>query len=94
MAATLLEMNQNDLTNRVKQAARSVGFLGPVRMTPAIVEDLLRMLTRRGRRYVPIVGAPGGHAMVTALTEVPLSVAIADAPVPPPPLSVTTGGLV
>jgi pimeloyl-ACP methyl ester carboxylesterase len=47
-------------------AARSVGLLGPLRMTPAIVEDVLRMLTRRGRKYVPIVGAPGTRAVVTA----------------------------
>ncbi|MDT5082785.1 MAG: hypothetical protein QOJ80_7422 [Mycobacterium sp.] len=47
-------------------AARSVGLLGPLRMTPAIVEDVLRMLTRRGRKYVPIVGAPGTKAVVTA----------------------------
>jgi pimeloyl-ACP methyl ester carboxylesterase len=47
-------------------AARSVGLLGTLRMTPAIVEDVLRMLTRRGRKYVPIVGAPGTKAVVTA----------------------------
>jgi pimeloyl-ACP methyl ester carboxylesterase len=47
-------------------AARSVGLLGLLRMTPAIVEDVLRMLTRRGRKYVPIVGAPGTRAVVTA----------------------------
>jgi len=47
-------------------AARSVGLLGPLRMTPAIIEDVIRMLTRRGRKYVPIVGAPGSKAMVTA----------------------------
>ena len=47
-------------------AARSLGLLGPLRMTPAIVEDVLRMVARRGRRYVPIVGSPGSKAMVTA----------------------------
>ena len=47
-------------------AARSLGLLGPLRMTPAIIEDVVRMLIRRGRRYVPIVGPPGGFAMVTA----------------------------
>jgi hypothetical protein len=36
-----------------------------LRLTPAIAEDLLRMATKRGRRYVPIVGPPGGFAMVT-----------------------------
>ncbi|WP_319458007.1 MULTISPECIES: alpha/beta hydrolase [unclassified Mycobacterium] len=47
-------------------AARSLGLLGPLRLTPAIVEDALRMVGRRGRRYVPIVGPPGAYAMVTA----------------------------
>jgi pimeloyl-ACP methyl ester carboxylesterase len=47
-------------------AARSLGILGPLRLTPAIVEDALRAVTRRGRRYVPIVGPPGSLAMVTA----------------------------
>jgi hypothetical protein len=44
-------------------AARSLGVLGPLRLTP---EDALRALTRRDRRYVPIVGPPGSLAMVTA----------------------------
>jgi pimeloyl-ACP methyl ester carboxylesterase len=48
-------------------AARSLGLLGPLRLTPAIVEDVLRMVVRRGRRYVPIVGSPGAFAMVTAV---------------------------
>ncbi|HUH70508.1 MAG TPA: alpha/beta fold hydrolase [Mycobacterium sp.] len=47
-------------------AARSLGLLGPLRLTPAIVEDILRTMTHRGRRYVPIVGPPGSLAMVTA----------------------------
>jgi pimeloyl-ACP methyl ester carboxylesterase len=47
-------------------AARSLGIAGPLRLTPAIVEDVLRSATRRGRRYVPIVGPPGSLAMVTA----------------------------
>jgi hypothetical protein len=38
----------------------------PLRLTPTIVEDVVRAVTRRGRRYVPIVGPPGGLAMVTA----------------------------
>ena len=46
-------------------AARSLGLRSAVRMTPAIVEDVMHMALRRGRRYVPIVGAPGGFAMVT-----------------------------
>lgn len=41
--------------------------LGPVlRMTPPIVEDLARAVTGRNRRYIPIVGAPGSTAVVTA----------------------------
>ncbi|MBI3226437.1 MAG: alpha/beta fold hydrolase [Mycolicibacterium cosmeticum] len=47
-------------------AARSLGWRVPLRLAPAIIEDLLRALLRRGRRYVPIVGPPGGFAMVTA----------------------------
>lgn len=46
-------------------AVRSIGLLGPLRLAPAIVEDVIRMSTRRGRRYVPIVGAPRTKAMVT-----------------------------
>jgi alpha/beta superfamily hydrolase len=47
-------------------AARSLGLWGGLRMTPAIVADALHAAAGRGRRYVPIVGPPGGHAMVTA----------------------------
>ncbi|MCV7255726.1 alpha/beta hydrolase [Mycobacterium hackensackense] len=47
-------------------AARSLGILGPLRLVPAVVEDTLRTLIRRGRRYIPIVGPSGGFAMVTA----------------------------
>lgn len=47
-------------------AARGLGIAGPLRLTPAIVEDAMRALARRPRRYVPIVGTPGGIAMVTA----------------------------
>jgi predicted dienelactone hydrolase len=47
-------------------AARSLGALGPLRLTPAIAEDALRALTRQDRRYIPIVGLPGSLAMVTA----------------------------
>jgi pimeloyl-ACP methyl ester carboxylesterase len=46
-------------------AARRLGLRAALRLTPAITEDLLRRATRRGRRYVPIVGPPGGFAMVT-----------------------------
>jgi pimeloyl-ACP methyl ester carboxylesterase len=47
-------------------AARSLGVIGPLRLTPAIIEDAVRGLTRRARRYVPIAGPPGSLAMVTA----------------------------
>jgi uncharacterized protein len=41
--------------------------LGPIlRMTPPIVEDLARAAIGRNRRYIPIVGAPGSTAVVTA----------------------------
>jgi len=46
-------------------AARRLGLLASLRLAPAITDDLLRVVTRRGRRYVPIVGPPGGFAMVT-----------------------------
>ncbi len=46
-------------------AARRLGRFSSLRLTPAIAEDLLRTAARRGRRYVPIVGPPGGFAMVT-----------------------------
>ena len=46
-------------------AARRLGVLAALRLTPAIAEDVLRVALRRGRRYVPIVGPPGGFAMVT-----------------------------
>ena len=41
--------------------------LGPVfRMTPPIIEDLVRVATGSTRKYIPIVGSPGGTAVVTA----------------------------
>jgi len=46
-------------------AARKLGLSSALRLTPAIAEDLLRVATKRGRRYVPIVGPPGSLAMVT-----------------------------
>jgi pimeloyl-ACP methyl ester carboxylesterase len=46
-------------------AARRLGLLAALRLTPAIVEDLVCLIARRGRRYVPIVGPPGSLAMVT-----------------------------
>ncbi len=46
-------------------AARRLGVFAALRLAPAITEDVVRLATRRGRRYVPIVGPPGGFAMVT-----------------------------
>jgi pimeloyl-ACP methyl ester carboxylesterase len=46
-------------------AAKRLGVRASLRLTPAIAADLLRVVTRRGRRYVPIVGQPGSLAMVT-----------------------------
>ncbi|MGX9787145.1 alpha/beta hydrolase [Mycobacterium sp. MMS18-G62] len=46
-------------------AARRLGLTAALRLTPAIADDLLRIVTRRARRYVPIVGPPGSFAMVT-----------------------------
>ena len=46
-------------------AARSLGIWAALRLAPAIVEDLLRAATKHGRRHVPIVGPPGGFALVT-----------------------------
>lgn len=46
-------------------AARRLGLRASLRLAPAIADDLLRRVMRRGRRHVPIVGPPGGFAMVT-----------------------------
>ncbi|BBX86716.1 alpha/beta hydrolase [Mycolicibacterium aubagnense] len=46
-------------------AAGAVGIRGALRLTPAIVEDAVRAVFRRRRRYVPIVGQPGTDALVT-----------------------------
>lgn len=46
-------------------AAGAVGIRGALRLTPAIVADVVRTVFRRGRRYVPIVGQPGTDALVT-----------------------------
>lgn len=46
-------------------AARRLGVVAALRMTPAIAEDLARKLTHRARRHIPIVAPPGGLAMVT-----------------------------
>ncbi|MEV0028273.1 alpha/beta fold hydrolase [Nocardia sp. NPDC050793] len=46
-------------------AARRLGVLASLRLAPAIAADLVRRATRRGRRYVPITGPPGGFAMIT-----------------------------
>jgi fermentation-respiration switch protein FrsA (DUF1100 family) len=46
-------------------ALRRLGPAAMGRMTPAIIEDILRAAFGRGRRYVPIVGPPGSLAAVT-----------------------------
>ncbi len=46
-------------------AAGTVGIGGALRLTPAIIDDVVRAVFRRGRRYVPIVGQPGTDALVT-----------------------------
>ncbi len=46
-------------------AARRLGLVAALRLAPAITLDVLRVLARRGRQYVPIVGPPGSLAMVT-----------------------------
>lgn len=46
-------------------AVRSLGFSSAIRLAPAIAVDAVRAVSRRGRRYVPIVGPPGSTAMVT-----------------------------
>jgi fermentation-respiration switch protein FrsA (DUF1100 family) len=46
-------------------AARSVGLRGSLRLAPAVIDDAVRVVTRRGRRYVPIVGQPRTTALVT-----------------------------
>jgi fermentation-respiration switch protein FrsA (DUF1100 family) len=46
-------------------AARRLGVVPALRLAPFIVEDAIRAMVRRGRRYVPIVGPPGSTAVVT-----------------------------
>jgi len=46
-------------------AARRLDLIAALRLTPAIIDDLLRIVMRRARRYVAIVGPPGSLAMVT-----------------------------
>lgn len=48
-------------------AAGTVGIRGALRLAPAIIEDVVRAVFRRGRRYVPIVGQPGTDALVTVV---------------------------
>jgi pimeloyl-ACP methyl ester carboxylesterase len=45
---------------------RRLGLSAMLRLTPAILDDLGRRLLERTPRYVPIVGAPGSAAAVTA----------------------------
>ncbi|MGV0794773.1 alpha/beta hydrolase [Mycolicibacterium sp. XJ1819] len=46
-------------------ASRRLGLSAVLRLVPAIADDVVRVLTRRARRYVPIVGPPRSLAMVT-----------------------------
>jgi pimeloyl-ACP methyl ester carboxylesterase len=46
-------------------AARRLGLRAALRLAPSIAEDLLRVVSRRRRRYVSIVGPRGSRAMVT-----------------------------
>jgi hypothetical protein len=46
-------------------AARRLGLRAALRLAPAFAEDLLRVVSRRRRRYVSIVGPRGSRAMVT-----------------------------
>jgi len=46
-------------------AAGRSGVSATLRLMPAIAADAIRAVARRGRRYVPIVGAPGSIALVT-----------------------------
>ncbi len=73
MNAVLVAAARDDIAVAVVQcpivhgpgAARRLGPLAALRLTPAITEDLVRVVLHRGRRYVPIVGPPGSLAMVT-----------------------------
>lgn len=47
-------------------AARALGPLGALRTAPDIALDAMRAIAGRSRRYVPIVGPPGGRGVVTA----------------------------
>lgn len=44
---------------------RALGITSALRLAPHIAVDAVRALSRRSRRYVPIVGPPGATAMVT-----------------------------
>ena len=46
-------------------ALRRMGLASMLRLMPAIGEDAARQVFQRGHRYVPIVGPPGGLAVVT-----------------------------
>jgi fermentation-respiration switch protein FrsA (DUF1100 family) len=46
-------------------AARRLGLPTSLKLAPVIVQDVFRVMARRGRQYVPIVGPPGSLAMVT-----------------------------
>ncbi|MGX9671072.1 alpha/beta hydrolase [Mycobacterium sp. HM-7] len=65
--------SRNDIAAAVVQcaithgpaAAGTAGLRGALRLTPAIIDDAVRAVFRRSRRYVPIVGQPGTVALVT-----------------------------
>lgn len=46
-------------------ALRRIGIAPALRLAPHMAADALRVVARRGRHYVPIVGPPGSSAMVT-----------------------------
>jgi pimeloyl-ACP methyl ester carboxylesterase len=47
-------------------AVRATGLRAAIRLTPAILGDLLRAVRRREPRYVPLVGRPGSPAVMTS----------------------------
>lgn len=73
MHALLVAADRRDVAAVVVQcpivhgpaALRRMGLAPMLRLGPAIAEDMARRLVRRGHRYVPIVGPPGGLAAVT-----------------------------
>ncbi|OHU31449.1 alpha/beta hydrolase [Mycobacteroides franklinii] len=74
MHVTLVAAGRDDLAAAVIQcpivhgpgAARTSNFWSLLRLGPTIVEDLVRKIFGRSRRYVPIVGPPASLALVSA----------------------------